>query len=234
MKRNVINQLEQLKNKLSGYVALLIYRYGNLCVEADPLALLPVEIDIEGETKKMEEVAKVAVDEKVHFIIEPEYEEDLFAIGQAIQTVHPEFKQEILTKEGYEDDDPEGKYIYCTMPPVDSDRRKVLLNAVDALHQECKVQMEVAEATCTQKLILLQADSTQKEIDTAKDYRETVVKQLTESRENVYKQKVEEIEAAYNEYVTVKTSQEQSQEEQEAAHDTSKGMSMDRLKMGEE
>lgn len=226
MKRNVINQLEQLKNKESGYVALLIYRYGNLCVEADPLSLLPVEIEIEGETKKMEEVAQVAVHEKVHFIINPIYEEDIFAIGQAIQQQHPEFKQEVRTFEGYDDDDPEGKYIFCTMPPVDSDRRKLLLTAVDTLYQECKAQMELAEATCTQKLVVLQADSTQKEIDTAKEYRETVVKQFTDARETTYQEKVAEIEAAYKEYESGRSSREQTRQEEEAAHNEKKGLSM--------
>jgi len=226
MKRNVINQLEQLKNKMSGYAALLVYRYGNLCVEADPLSLLPVEVFVEGQAMKMEEVAQVAVHEKVHFIINPIYEEDIFAIGQAIQQQHPEFKQEVRTFEGYDDDDPEGKYIFCTMPPVDSDRRKVLLTAVDALYQECKVQMEVAEATCTQKLAVLQEGSTDKEIDRAKEYRETVVKQFTEMRETTYKDKVAEIEAAYQEQQKERSTNEQTREEEEAAHDEKKGLSM--------
>jgi len=52
MKKAIEILIRELDSKLGGYAALLNYRYLNLCVKAEPVALLPVVIeDKDGDTQ---------------------------------------------------------------------------------------------------------------------------------------------------------------------------------------
>ena len=57
MKRAIINQLGQLSEQLKAYVGALNYRYLNLCVKAEEVSLLPIQVPIEDEFKNLEDVA---------------------------------------------------------------------------------------------------------------------------------------------------------------------------------
>ena len=200
MKRAVGTQLEQLKAKANGYVALMKYRFANLCIEADPYALLSVEVEVEGEKKKIEEVAKVAVHEKYHFIVEPLYEEDFFAVGKAVMETHPEFKQEIKSFDGYAEEDPEGKFLFYTMPEVNKERHDALLQAVDAFYGECQQKMDVAKQTSITQLAVLQADASPEEIEKTTDMVNDIMKQYNDFRDSTRDTKKQEIEDAYADY----------------------------------
>ena len=212
MRRAVGQQLEQLKSKLNGYVALLVYRYGNLCIEANPFSLLPIQLMVDGEMRHLESVANVSIHEKYHFIIVPQYEDDFFAIGQAIRESHPEFKQELKTFDGYDEDDPAGKYIYCTMPEVNKDRHDFMLEAVDGLHDECKGKMEAAHKVCMAKLEVMMVGASESDMDKLKDYVDEIVKSFTDMREKTHDTKTQEIEDAYADY-------QKQQEEKKAQED---------------
>lgn len=213
MKRAVGQQLDQLKAKSSGYVALLAYRYANLCVEANPFALLSVQVTVEDELKKIEEVAKVAVHEKYHFIVEPFYEEDFFAVGKAIMETHPEFKQEIKSYDGFDKEDPEGKFLFYTMPEMNKEQHDIFLKAVDALYDECKQKMEMAKQDCVTKLSVLQQDASPAEVEKTSDMVDQIMKQYNEFRDTTHDTKKQEVEDAYKEYQ--KQQEEKKAEEQE-------------------
>ena len=200
MRRDVNTQLDQLKAKMNGYVALLMYRYANLCIEANPIALLPISVKVEGEQKHLEEVAKVAVHEKYHFNIYPIFEDDFFAIGRAIGEAHPEFIQETKTMEGFDDDDPAGKYLYCTMPIVNKDYHDTLLKAVDALYEECKDKMEVANKACLAKMAILMDGASEKDYKQLTDYCDEIEKQFADLRDKAHDDKKQEIEGAYADF----------------------------------
>jgi hypothetical protein len=215
MKRSVVTEVEQLKTKLSGYVSLFNYRLLNLCIEAEPVALLPVKVMTEEGMKDMEDVAKVAVDKKYHFIVSPLYDDELHAIAKGIFKTHPEFKQEIKTWEGFDESDPSGKYLYCTMPEVNKDRRDVLNSAVDTLYNKCKGDMETANVNCTNKIATLMADNSPEEIDKVKKSRENIVKRFEDIREEMHTNKLKEIEDAYQEYLARQDMQQSADEERE-------------------
>ena len=213
MKRAVGQQLDQLKAKSNGYVALLVYRYANLCIEANPFALLSVQVEVENEMKNLEEVAKVAVHEKYHFVVEPLYEEDFFAVGKAIMKAHPEFKQEIKTFDGYDKEDPEGRFLFYTMPEVNKERYDIILKAVDAFYDECKEKMDVAKQACVTKLAVLQADASPAEVEKTSEMVDEVMKHYNELRDNTHDGKTQEVEDAYADY-QAKQQQKQEQEEE--------------------
>ena len=217
MKRAVGQQVDQLKAKLSGYAAMLAYRYANLCIEAHPAALLSAVVEVEGESKHLEEVAQVAVKETYHFIVNPIYEEDLFPIGKAIMMEHPEFKQEIKTWDGYDETDPAGKYLYYTMPEVNKDRHDVLIKAVDAFYDECKQKMKAAEQDCVTQLAGLQADSSPTEIEQVAEYVHNIMKTYSDMRDSSHDTKKQEVEKAYAEYQEKQKEKEAEEKEERQA-----------------
>ena len=44
MRIAIESTIHEMEGRLNGYLALLIYRYANLCVKAQPMALLSAEI----------------------------------------------------------------------------------------------------------------------------------------------------------------------------------------------
>ena len=226
MKRAVISQLEQLKSKLTGYITLLTYRYGNLCIEANPYALMPVQVFAEGEVHNIEDLAQVAVREKYHFAVAPIYDEDLFAIGQAVMTEHPEFKQEVKTLDGYAEDDPAGKYLYFTMPEVDKSRHDELQKEVDELYDACRERMDAAEDVCVAKLAELQADASQSEQEQTADKVKEIVDKYKEMCENTHNDKKKEVEDAYAEYQQRQAEKDAEQKERQEAEGNPKQMKL--------
>ena len=217
MKRAVEQQLGLLKTKLQGYVGLMVYRYANLCIEANPVALLSVEVEVEGEKKKIEEVAQVAVHETNHFVVSPIYEEDLFPIGKAVMMEHPEFKQEIMSFDGYEETDPAGKFLFYTMPEVDDDRHDALIDAVDAFYDECKAKMGKAEEDCVAKLAELQADSSPVDIEKIAEEVRKIVKHFSDLRDANHDDKTEEVKRAHEEYKAKQKEKEAEEQEKRQA-----------------
>ena len=218
MKRAVGQQVDVLKNRLGGYVGLLVYRYANLCIEANPFALLSTQVEVEGEMKKIEEVANVAVHETYHFVVIPNYEDDLFAIGKAIMMEHPEFKQEIKTLDGFAEEDPAGKILFYTMPEVNKDRHDFILKAVDAFYDECTQKMSMAQEDCVKQLAILQANSSPVEIEQVAEYVKKVVDYYNDMRDANRDTKKQEVEQAYAEYEAKEKEKEaEEQEKQQAA-----------------
>ena len=80
--RSVQRLFGEAKGKMNGYVALLAFRYSNLCVKADVMALLPVTVTIGGENTNIEQVADVAVAKENVLAVVPKDPAHLYAIGQ--------------------------------------------------------------------------------------------------------------------------------------------------------
>ena len=95
MKRSISNECNQLQEKLTSYVAMLNFKYMNLCIKAEPMSLIPIKVNVEGSMKNIEQVAFTAKKDDYHFWIVPKFDDDLKAIGEGIAAVHPEFKQEV-------------------------------------------------------------------------------------------------------------------------------------------
>ena len=68
MKRSVSREYNQLQEKLTGYVAMLNFRFMNLCIKAEEASLLPVSVIIGGTSKKLEEVAVIAKKDDYRFV----------------------------------------------------------------------------------------------------------------------------------------------------------------------
>ena len=183
MRRSIIKEFDQLGESLSNQSAQFAYRMKNLCVKAEEVALLPVEILIEGEFQKLESCATIGKKDDYSFMVFPNYEEDLETMGKGIFRVHPEFKQKIESMQ-VDSVDEAGKnksmdvhYILLTMPEVDDDRYDVLKDGVKVCYEECKARMEVLNRKADAKFAELTIGDTDEDVKKLKAAREKLNEQ---------------------------------------------------------
>ena len=176
-------QLNATEKKMASYMTLLNFRYINLCVKAEAASLIPVNVNIFGEDKDIEEVAEVAIQDDYHLAVFPKNDEYIRYITQGVINVHPEFKLSMKTmKVGAE----ERQYLEYEMPEVDKNRYDFLNEAVKSLYDDQKPE---------------ELDEVNKELDRMHD---ETLRNILGSRDD----KLQEIEDAYLRYLSQGSNQE--------------------------
>ena len=190
MKRALSNQYDQLYEKLKGYVAMLNFRYLNMCIKVEPASLIPVKVNIEGSEKNLEQVAMVTKKDDYRFWILPKYDDDMKAICEGIAKVHPEFRQKEMTMkiEGLEGEGTshDVRYLQLTMPEVDDKYYKALKDAVDVFYDQCKT---------------LSVGEPKEDVDGIKKEVDKLIKSSEESRDKLRDKKLKDIEEAYKNWL---------------------------------
>jgi len=218
--------IHEMEGRLNGYVSLLIYRYANLCVKAQPLALLSAEIiDEERGKLPIEKVAGVLMPDEFHLKIVPFDPSYIFPLCKAIKLEHPEFKQDLVVPDDSTDE--RERHLILTMPVVNKDRRDALLEAVDTLYDGCKAKMD---KTCAEyrlklekKIVVLPTDDERNE---SKDALEAKIKTYQDMADLNKTEKVKEIEEAYQRYLDEQTSKRNKADEAAAARGEHAGRQM--------
>ena len=198
---NYINaRLQEFAQKINGYNMLFNYRMMNLCVKAEPAALVPVIVTVEGKQFDLEEVAEIRRPDDYHFEIRAKNERPLQAIIEGIMDVHPEFIMEKKTEKDLEDK--EVLYLSYKMPPVNKDRHDLLSDTTKVFYDECVANIEAAhtkqEALFVEALLHAPVD----EANEAKDGVKTLYDNGKDEAEKLYNAKIEEIENAYQDYLS--------------------------------
>lgn len=208
MNRALIREFDKMCDSLSTLNAQFAYRLMNLCVKSEPVALLPILVNIEGEPQKLEECAHISKDDDYTFKVFAKYSSDIPALAQGIFKSHPEFKQEMFDEEvEYIDEDGEERvdkvpYILLTMPEVDDDRYDVLKDGVKVVYDDTKVKMENVIANADAKMAELMAGESEADVEKVKKNRDKQVRTWTEQRDKVYNKKLQEIEEAHKKWLT--------------------------------
>ena len=208
MRRSIKIILGELDGKLTGHAGVLNYRYMNLCIKAEPAALLSLIItDIEGNVYNIEDVADTMIPDDFTFVFVPKEMEMLPFIQKGIAETHPEFKQDVIKPQEDEhffvassaDYDKE-RHIVCTMPEVDNNRYDVLKQSVKALYDERMVEMEKVKAEYTKTIADKTAGLPKDEADEAKDKMEALFKQYSDICKQYHDTKEQEIEESYKQW----------------------------------
>lgn len=226
MKESVAKVMSKFEQELSGLFSLLNYRYCNICVEASAVSLLPVKLDVDGRECNFEEVADVAMDEENKYIMKvfPKDEMNLREVGRGIAVSHPEFKQDLETMKL--SDTEEMHYILLTMPEVNKDRRKVMIDETKALYDDCKARMKSCKTRSTADITKELIGGSAEDIDNAKKELDKVSEQYEKMRDELSRKKEEEIEKAYEDYMKRKESADRETSVKDAENDTSKMKSL--------
>ena len=223
MRRATIREFDSLGEKYTNYIGIMDFRFRNLCIKSDPMALLSVKVLIEGELQNIEQCADVGKDNDYQFMVFPKYEEDLGQIAKGILEVHSEFKVEGKTMpiesvdENGNDQTVDVKYLLLTMPVVNDDRYKVLKDGVDAIYQDCKIQMESANNISKAKFAELALGETKEDLDKLDKELKRLNKQWNEQRDKIHQAKLDDIEEAHNKWLAEQAEQMQQRTEQENA-----------------
>ena len=222
--RSVQRLFGEAKGKMNGYVALLAFRYSNLCVKADVMSLLPVTVTIDGEDTNIENVADVAVPKDDMLAVMPKDPDHLDAIGQGVMDAHPEFLKDVVQNGKSEDED--DQYLTFTMPDVDEERFALLNDSVATLYEQCKTKLNDVHEQYS-KLI------NEKLKEESSEASEEVKKQLKElydyydkTSHNMTETKKKEIENGYQRYRKENKKKNKAQHDDNAAHNQEAGQHM--------
>ena len=224
MRKSIELLLGEMDAKLNGYAGMLNYRYMNLCVKAEPMALLSFVItDVEGNEYNIEQVADCMQPDKFSFEIVPREMDMLPFIQKGITEAHPEFKQEVIKpkeedhffQSNTEEYDNE-RHILCTMPEVDNERYDTLKEAIKSLYDECMVEIDKVKAKYTQKLADKSADLPKEEADEAKEQMKKLSEQYSELCKKYRDDKVKEVEDSHSRWIA-----DQAQQRLDRLHDKS-------------
>lgn len=209
MKRAISNQYDQLYEKLKGYVAMLNFRYLNLCIKSEAASLIPVKVMIEGTAKNLEQVASCAKKDDYHIWIVPKYDDDIKAIMDGVAKVHPEFKQKIDSfkinspDENIEMKERDVRYIELTMPEVNDKYYKAMKDAVDVFYQECKTLMEAAVDKARSEIAILSVGEPEEDIKGIKKVIDDLNEKCENHRDKLRDKKLQDIEDAYSRWLSI-------------------------------
>lgn len=231
MKRAIINQLGQLSEQLKAYVGALNYRYLNLCVKAEEVSLLPIQVPIEDEFKNLEDVAyagKRTGDDYSLYIV-PKIQDDMRDIQQAVMKFHPEFIQEVQKEKvnaGEDGGEQEVQLLRLKMPEVNDDRHDLLKQSADTFYDMCKAEMEKARMEAEMQFAALGIDEKPEDMDKVKKGVDETCDMWTKKRDQLHDEKLKEIEDAHNDWLANKQAADQKKQEDEAAKNQNAGSSM--------
>ena len=231
MKRAIINQLGQLSEQLKAYVGALNYRYLNLCVKAEEVSLLPIQVPIEDELKNLEDVAyagKRTGDDYSLYIV-PKIQDDMRDIQQAVMKFHPEFIQEVQKEKvnaGEDGGEQEVQLLRLKMPEVNDDRYDVLKQGANTFYDMCKADMEKARMEADMQFAALGIDEKPEDMDKVKKGVDETCDMWTKKRDQLHDEKLKEIEDAHNDWLANKQAADQKKQEDEAAKNQNAGSSM--------
>lgn len=212
--------------KMNGYASLLNYRYKNLCVKAEPLSLIPVEVDIEGGKFNFEDVAGGSISEWNQIMVIPKDEDLIAYICPAIAQAHPEFKQKV-TRQYIEEIGDNVKVIMLTMPPVDKDRRNLLIQGTETLHDQCKIYIDNVQSEVSVEITKRMVGRPKEEVDEARKKLNDLHEQYSKQVDDLQEEKKKEIEDAYQKYLKEKGQAASSSDTGSPAQQTDAAFSME-------
>ena len=217
MKTAIATLIHEMEGKLGGYVTLLVYRYANLCVKAQPLALMPVVVEDEEEgPMNIEQVAGVRMPDEYHLEVIPYDPRFNFPLSKAIKLEHPEFKQDLVKPDNADSEDE--RHLILTMPEVNSDRHDELTDAVGVLYDGCKAQVDKTVASYKVKLEPKIVPLPQEQRDEAQAAYDECVKMHKDLIDKQKEEKLKEIDEAYQRYLDGQSAKKAAADEKAAAH----------------
>lgn len=230
MRKAIEILIGEMESKLGGYAALLNYHYLNLCVKAEPVALISISVrDNEGEQRNLEDVAFAMLADDYTYEIIPKDMRLLFAICKGLLKDHPELKQEVITPEDdkrlFRDEENE-QHILCTVPKVDDNRHDLLMDAVKALYDQCKVEVDKTNVAYAAKLATKIAGFPPEEIEEAKNKLEEGQQKYAKIFDGYLSAKQKEIEDAYQHYLNEQAAKRNKADETLAARGEHAGHQM--------
>ena len=201
MNNYIALEINEFQKKLNGYNMLFNYRMTNLCVKAEPTALMPVTVLVAGTEYNLEEVADLLKPDDFSFDVYPKNQNNLQPIIDGIFDMHPEFKMELKTDKAETEGGEDKHHVLYTMPPVNKDRRDLLNDLTKTFHKECQANLDAAYAELQVRLVEPYTKMPPTEADEARQGVENVFNKSEEMCDKLLQAKLDEIEEGYQRYL---------------------------------
>jgi hypothetical protein len=206
----------------------------NICVKAEPVALIPIKVKIHGNEYDIEKLAKVGLPNKFQYCLIPNNEAHIEPLTRDVLKEHPELKAEVkvMTKDGFfdadevDDSDSRQKVVLLTVPPVDKERHDTMIELVDLFNDKCKKDMQIIKVKYDIKIGKALLNKSEETIDEVKGRVETLTGSYSDMRDKQINDKKEEIEEAYKLYMENHEEQEAKKREEQEARGERVGFSM--------
>ena len=222
MKPSVTMLLEEAQKKMSGYAALLNYRFINLSVKAQPEALLSVTVSADGTAVPLERVAlaRNAAGRDDRFEIFPKNRNLVGPVVAGLKLAHPEYTMELKDISGTEDaEGVKDKYILVTMPEVSDGRNSELSAAMDKLSGKCDDLLKLTLSHYSDRIKLALEGASSEDQEEAQN----ALQDLYEKHDALCKlfraDKDQEVEEAHNRYEDKQAGQKAESDAAKAAAD---------------
>ena len=223
MNNYIAFEITEFKKKLNGYNMLFNYRMTNHCVKAEPTALMPVTVVLADAEYNLEEVANIMKPDDFTFDVYPKNQNNLQEIITGIFDVHPEFKMELKTDKGENENDEEKRHALYTMPEVDKNRRDLLNELSKTFHKECQANLDVAYAQLLEQTVEPFTKMSPSEVDEAKNGFKKAYRDSKDESDKLLQAKLNEIEEGYQRYLTKDNDQytepDSGDDDMELSHD---------------
>lgn len=240
MRNSIVTLLNETLQRMSGYAVYMNYQFMHFSVNAEPAALLSVNVEVGGEPMEIEDVADVALPADDQFALIPKDKEYLFPICKAIGLAHPEYKieQKSMNEDEEEDgasntdtaehdkDGEDNRYVLCTMPPMTKERRDAGMDYVQMVYGEVMVKVDAANVACGVKMAKQLAGAKPAELDEAKEELQKLYDRNKDLCKQYRETKEKQIEDAYQKYLTEQAAKESAEKERMAARDEEAGKRM--------
>ena len=214
--KNINELLEETKGKLNGFTMLYYFHLCNLCIKADPMALLSATVELNGGELNLEDVADAGMADEYTFAITPRSAEYIFPICKAIKLEHPEFKMEEKQEQNPLTDEQE-TVIYYTMPEVNEDRRDVCMDYIKARYELATTKMELAYSAGSAKISAKMAGAPAESIEKVKEELENIYNQHKDMCDKFREDKIKEVEEGYQRYLSAQSELSKQKAETQAA-----------------
>lgn len=214
--KNINELLEETKGKLNGFTMLYYFHLCNLCIKADPMALLSATVELNGGELNLEDVADASMADEYTFAITPRSAEYIVPICKALKLEHPEFKMEEKQEQNPLTEEQE-TVIYYTMPEVNEDRRDVCMDYIKARYELATTKMELAYSAGSAKISAKMAGAPAESIEKVKEELENIYNQHKDMCDKFREDKIKEVEEGYQRYLSAQSEQSKQKAETQAA-----------------
>lgn len=226
MSNKSINELfDETKQKMNGHTMLYYFHLSNLCITADPMALLSSTVKIDGQDLNLEDVANVAIPNDKQFAIMPKDAEYLLPITKAIKLEHPEFELEEKTEKD-EITGEDNVVIYYTMPEMKQERHDVCMEYIKAQFDVTNAKLEAIFSQGSAKVALKMAGASEENMQLAKDKLQEIYDWHTNTLKKLREDKEKEVEDAFQAYLAGEQEETKASEEKQAAEGVDSVFSM--------
>ena len=200
---------QQFESRITQSLNIMQLHFFDLCVDADPVALMSVKVYDGGFDRNIEEVANVAkMDDRTFAFWALEEGNSLDGVEEGVRKAHPEFIIETKGCRKSEESDEVIPILLVTVPYVNKERRDVLVKAVGTYRDAFNTYVD-AEANLTKvKMAPHLLEATDKDKEAVEQLFKDKAKEYKDMAEKAANDKIKKIEEAYQKWLEEKAAED--------------------------